>query len=161
VKPTPPTAPAAPVAPVGTAGPSPARLAIRRLLATCLEVIGGFRPASQLRPFCLPERFEDIVERLTGHMVGAPNRSRGLARAGGARTPVTGRITGAPARAGRAQQTGPGGDRVAIRRVLVCEAIDDVAEVAVVLGRREQVWAMALRLEFHRGRWLCTHLEVV
>jgi len=150
----------APAAPAGSAGPSPARVAIRRLLATCLEVIGGFRPASQLRPFCLPDRFDDIVERLTGRMVGPPNRSRGFGLAGGARTPVTGRITGAPPRTGRAHQTGPG-DRVAIRRVQVCEAIDDVAEVAVVLARREQVWAMALRLEFHRGRWLCTHLEVV
>jgi hypothetical protein len=45
--------------------------------------------------------------------------------------------------------------------VQICEAVEDVAEVAVVLARREQVWAMALRLERVRERWLCTHLEMV
>ncbi len=139
---------------------SPTRIAIRHFLATCVEIIGGFRPTSQLRPFCLPERFDDIAGRLMGRVIGVPSRSRGTASAPGARPPLVGRPSGGPPRVGRAHQTGPG-DRVAIRRVQVCEAVDGVAEVAVVLARRDKVWALALRLESHRGRWLCTHLEVI
>ncbi len=70
------------------------------------------------------------------------------------------RSTVAPPRTGRVHQTGPL-DRIVIRRVQICETIDGVAEIAVVLARRDQVWAMALRIERSGGRWLCTHLEVV
>jgi hypothetical protein len=140
--------------------PSPARLATRRFLATCVEVIGGFRPVAQLRPLCLPERFADISERLGTHPATGPAwRSRGLAYLT-ARTHGPGRAALGPPRTGRVQQTGPG-DRVFVRRVQICEAIDGVAEVAVVLARRDRVWAMALRMERRRGRWLCTHLEVL
>jgi hypothetical protein len=140
--------------------PSPARLATRRFLATCVEVIGGFRPVAQLRPLCFPERFADISERLGTHPATGPAwRSRGLAYLT-ARTHGPERAALGPPRTGRVQQTGPG-DRVFVRRVQICEAIDGVAEVAVVLARRDRVWAMALRMERRRGRWLCTHLEVL
>lgn len=141
---------------------SPARIATRRFLATCLEVIGGFRPLSQLRPLCLPDRFPDIAERLAERPGAGPTgRSRGLAHlAAAARTPLVQRASGAPPRAGRANQTSPG-DRVSVRRVQLCEASDGVAEVAVVLTRRDEVWAMALRLECRRGSWLCTDLLVL
>jgi hypothetical protein len=142
------------------AAPSPARLATRRFLATCVEVIGGFRPLAQLRPLCFPERFAEIAERLGAHPASGPGwRSRGLAHIA-SRGSLGGRGPVAPPRGGRANQTGPG-DRVQVRRVQICEAVDGVAEIAVVLARRDRVWAMALRLERRRGRWLCTHLEVV
>ena len=48
-----------------------------------------------------------------------------------------------------------------VRHVQICEVGDSVVEVAVVLARREQIWAMALRLELHRGRWLCRCVEVL
>jgi hypothetical protein len=43
----------------------------------------------------------------------------------------------------------------------MCEVTEGVAEVAVVLTRRGEVWAMALRLECRLGRWLCTDLQVL
>jgi hypothetical protein len=145
-----------------TIEPSPALIATRRFLTTCLEVIGGFRPLSQLRPFCLPDRYSEIAARLAERPASTrAGRSRGLAHlAAAARTPLVRRATSAPPRAGRAHQTGPG-DRVTARHVQMCEATDGVAEVAVVLTRRDEVWAMALRFECHLGRWLCTDLQVL
>jgi hypothetical protein len=148
--------------------PSPARLATRRFLATCVEVIGGFRPTAQLRPLCFPEQFAEITDRLRAHPATGPGwRSRGLAYAAASSGPSGARGSmaarggpAAPPRGGRANQTGPG-DRVVVRRVQICEATDGVAEIAVVLARRDRVWAMAMRMERRRGRWLCTHLEVV
>jgi hypothetical protein len=143
---------------------SPVRLATRRFLATCVEVIGGYRPLAQLRPLCAPENFADISHRLARHPSGGAGwRTRGLAHLGSrgqlGRTGVAGGVV-APPRTGRAEQKGPG-DRVVIRRVQICETVDGVAEIAVVLARRDQVWAMALRLERQRGQWLCAHLEVI
>ena len=43
----------------------------------------------------------------------------------------------------------------------ICDVLDGVAEIAVVMARKDKVWAMAVRMELARGRWLCTHLEVV
>lgn len=139
---------------------SGSRAATRRFIAICVEVIGGFRPVGQLRPYCMPEHFAEISERLTGPPVTGPaGRSRGAASFPG-RTPVVGRATGGPPRGGRAERTGPV-DRVMVRHVQICEVGDSVVEVAVVLARREQIWAMALRLEVHRGRWLCRCVEVL
>jgi hypothetical protein len=45
--------------------------------------------------------------------------------------------------------------------VQICDVGDGVAEIAVVMARRDKVWAMALRMELSRGRWQCTHLEVL
>jgi hypothetical protein len=128
------------------------RLAARRLLGTCLEVIDGFRPITQLRPYCAPERFEAIVNRLlrpigTGHGQGA-TRASVIARA----------IV--PPKPGRPGHTPPR-DRVVVRRVQICDVMEGVAELAVVLSRREHTWAMAMRLERNRGQWRCMHLEVL
>lgn len=136
-----------------------ARAATRRFLATCVEVLGGFRPVSQLRSACLPESFLRIADRLAGSPTSGPaGRSRGVAHSTG-RTPVTGRTSGTRPRS-RTIYSAPG-DRVSIRRVQVCEVGDYVAEVAVVLGQRDRVWAMALRFECRGGRWLCSCLEVL
>jgi hypothetical protein len=48
-----------------------------------------------------------------------------------------------------------------VRRVQVCDVLDGVAEIAVVMSRRDKVWALALRMELVAGRWLCSHLEVI
>jgi hypothetical protein len=141
---------------------TPVRTATRRFLATCVEVIGGYRPMAQLRPLCLPSSFADIGERLSNHPSTGPAwRSKGLAHLGARGPSALGRPgVAAPPRTGRVHQTGPA-DRIVIRRVQICETIDGVAEIAVVLARRDQVWAMALRIERRRGRWLCSHLEVI
>jgi hypothetical protein len=145
-------------APEPAAGPpvlSPARLATRRFLAVCVEVLGGFRPVTQLRPLCLPDRFDEITRGLRAHTPGAVPGSRTPGQSAvSRRTP-----TGAPPRPGRVGQSGA--DRVTVRRVQVCEPIDGVAEVAAVLSRRDHVWAMAVRLERRQERWLCAHLEVI
>jgi Family of unknown function (DUF6459) len=141
-----------------TTGPpvnSPARLATRRFLAVCIEVLGGFRPMTQLRGLCLPERYDEITQRLRAYTPGATPGSRQPVG-----SPVPRRApTGAPPRPGRVGQSGA--ERVTVRRVQVCEPIDGVAEVAAVLARRDRVWAMAVRLERRQERWLCAHLEVI
>ena len=159
----PPARPPHEVAPAPTAQESPTaaaptdspqarelRLAARRLLAACVEVLGGFRPVGQLRPYCAPERFESIVHRLLRPGMGmgrghAANRSSVVATAPG---------PGRPSRV-------PSGERVTVRHVQLCDVLDGVAEIAVVMSRREKVWAMALRMERTRGRWQCSHLEVI
>ena len=141
--------------------PSPARAATRLFLATCVEVIGGFRPMSQLRPLCMPDRFTEIADRLATHPATTPGgRIRTQAYRTTHRSPVTGRATGAPPRVARGNQTAPT-DRAGVRRVQICDIGPAVAEVAAVLGRRDIVWAMALRFEHRRGRWLCTLVEVI
>jgi Family of unknown function (DUF6459) len=146
--------------PVTSGRPSVAPLIARRFVSTCLEVVGGYRPATHLRPLCAPDQFERIVRLLTGRrMTAAPVRSLGVAKT--PRTPVAGRAhTGAPPRHGRAEHTSPG-DRIGVRKIQVCEPLEGVAEVAVVLTRQERVWAMALRLEERKGRWICTALDVL
>jgi hypothetical protein len=116
---------------------------------------------THLRSLCDASSFAHIAEQLTGRTAITPAaRSLGAAHFS-ARTPVTGRtVTGGPPRAARTNQTSPDG-RVMIRRVQVCEPLDGIAEVAVVLSRRERVWAMALRLERRHGGWQCSHLEVL
>jgi len=126
----------------------PLPVAVRRFVASCVEIIGGFRPVAHLRPFCAPQARDTVAE----HLLGRPAMQR---RPGALR-----RVDTAPPRAGRAHQSAPV-DRVAVRRVHLCEVSDEVVEVAAVLCRRETVWAMAVRLELIDRRWLCTHLELV
>jgi hypothetical protein len=128
------------------------RASAKRLLGTCIEVLGGFRPVAQLRPFCAPERFDAIVNRLL-RPVGA-GRGHGATRS----SLIVGRA--APGRPGRPARTGLE-DRIVVRRVQICEVMEDVAELAVVMARHARVWAMTMRLERDRGRWVCTHLEVL
>jgi len=142
------------------AGPAPstldARRATRRFLSACLEVVGGYRPVGHLRPLCRADCYPLVAERLGGR------RGNGQRNLGGARPQAIGGRTpsGSPPRAARGNSAAPG-DRVGVLRVQVGEPREGVAEVAVVLTRRERVWAMAFRLEEHDGRWLCTHLEVL
>jgi hypothetical protein len=128
------------------------RVVARRLLGTCVEVLGGFRPVAQLRPYCAPERFDSIANRLLrplGH-----GRGHGATRS----SVIAGRSPSG--RPGRPARTGPE-DRVKVRRVQICDVMEGVAELAVVMARRDKVWAMAMRMEHSRGRWQCMHMEVL
>jgi hypothetical protein len=148
-------APGLGLAPVDTpvpAGGAELRLTARRLLGTCMEVLGGFRPLAQLRPYCAPERFEAIVNRLLQPICGG--RGYGATRS----SLVAGREPSG--RPGRPTRAGPE-DRIIIRRVQICNVLEDVAELAVVISRRNKVWAMTVRMERNRDRWLCMHLEVL
>jgi hypothetical protein len=127
-----------------------ATAAAHRFLAACVEVIGGYRPPAHLRGLCAPEDFAAITLQLTGR--------HGAQLAG--RSPLTPRAaTGAPPRSPRGGQVAPGS--LAVRRVMVCEPRPGVAEVTVVLTRRDRAWAMALRLERRGQRWCCTYLRVI
>ena len=129
------------------------RVATRRILGACVEVVGGYRPLAQLRPFCLPERYDAIVNRL----LRPAGRAMGRGQAATRSSVVAGHGMGPRGQAGHKSPA----DRVAVRRVQICELNDGAAEIAVVMARRDKVWAMAMRLELVRGRWLCCHLEVV
>lgn len=120
-----------PAAPVG-ATPEATRAA-HRFVGTCLEILNGYRPLGQIRPLSDPSRSTEVVEQLT----------RAAARTG----PV------------RRRSTRPA---VRLRRLRVCEPRASAVEVAAVLsGNAGRSWAMALRLEHRRGRWLCTTIEVL
>jgi hypothetical protein len=127
------------------------RRVARRLLATCVEILAGFRPLAQLRPYCAPERFEAIANRLL-RPVGA-GRGHGATRS----SIITQRCTARPGRPALPAAE----ERIVVRRVQICEVVEGVAEIAVVLARRNKVWGMAMRMECTRGRWQCMHLEVL
>jgi len=133
------------------AGSRELRLAARRLLGTCVEVLAGFRPLAQLRPYCAPERYEAIAARLL--RPAGPGRGHGATRS----PVITARSTGRP---GRPALPSPE-ERITVRRVQICDVMEGVAELAVVMARRNKVWAMAMRMEHTRGRWQCMHLEVL
>jgi hypothetical protein len=118
---------------------APARRAAHRYVAACLEVLGGFRPISHLRPLTCPIEFEAVAAQLV--------RSAGGGRSATAR-PGSGMVR-------------PVADRIRLRHLRICEPRTGVIEAAAVLGQGERVWAMTLRLELRVGTWICTHLQVV
>jgi Family of unknown function (DUF6459) len=114
--------------------PTTARAAAQRFVGMCVEVLNGFRPAAQLRPVAAVQRFNDIADQLV-------------------RRAVRMRLTpGQAARQGRLLR---------VRRMLLCEPRDGVAEAAVVLEQGQVCWAMAVRLERSAEGWRCTVLQVV
>lgn len=133
-RPTPagPNRSAPPLAALVTATPEATRAAAR-FVATCLEILNGYRPIGQIRPMSEPAQSAGVVQELT----------RAAARTG----PV------------RRRSTRP---TVRLRRLRVCEPRPAAVEAAAVLGSAAgRTWAMALRLEHRRGRWLCTALQVL
>ncbi|MFG1884907.1 Rv3235 family protein [Micromonospora sp. NPDC049102] len=122
-----------PGAPLPPATAPEATRAAHRFVGTCLEVVNGYRSPAQVRPLLDPGR---AVELLTE-----------LARATGRAGPVRRRAA-----------------RPALRllRLRVCAPREAAVEAAaVVSGLGGRSWAMALRLEHRRGRWLCTALHVL
>lgn len=117
---------------LATATPAATRV-VHRFVATCLEVINGFRSPVQLRRQLDPARAAVLLAELARTTArGAPVRRRS-ARAG-----------------------------VRLRRLRACEPRPAAIEAAAVLtGVGGRSWAMALRLEHRRGNWLCTDLRVL
>jgi uncharacterized protein DUF6459 len=141
-----------------------ARLVAHRFLCVCLEVLGGFRPVAHLRPFCAAEQFAGIAAHLCTPASSAtlwwpPVGVRRRTRPSGppaARSGRPGRVAkpGGEAKLGTAAA-------VTVRRVVTCEPRDGVTEVAAVLSQRDQVWAMAIRLERRGERWQCAYLRML
>ncbi|KAB1949785.1 hypothetical protein F8271_00695 [Micromonospora sp. ALFpr18c] len=122
-----------PGAPLPSATVSEATRAAHRFVSTCLEAVNGYRSPAQVRPLLDPTRSGDLLIE--------------LARASGR--------AGTPRRRG----TRP---LARLLRLRVCEPRDAAVEAAAVFtGDGGRSWAMALRLEHRRGRWLCTALHVL
>ncbi|WP_229829893.1 Rv3235 family protein [Actinoplanes ianthinogenes] len=135
-----PAAPAATAAPVVTGPSGDARLAVKRFVHLCVEVLNGYRPAAHLRRLSLPADAADVVAQ---GVAGA----RRVAQLRRARRPGD----------RRGQRPSP----VAVLRVNLCEPRHGAVEAAIALVTGERTWAMALRLELHDDNWCATTLRLV
>ncbi|SIS02853.1 Rv3235 family protein [Micromonospora avicenniae] len=132
--------PATPLPPdaLVTATPEATRAA-HRFVSTCVEVLNGYRPPAQLRPLLDPPRAHDLL----------PELSRAAGRIG-------------PPRRRAARSARSARPTVRLRRLRASEPRAGAVEVAAVLSSAAgRSWALALRLEHRRGRWLCTALHVL
>uniref|UniRef100_UPI00366DC01F Rv3235 family protein n=1 Tax=Plantactinospora solaniradicis TaxID=1723736 RepID=UPI00366DC01F len=130
------TAAPAAVAPLpeALAGATPeAKHAARRFLATCLEIVNGYRPAGHVRPLSSPAEAAGIVEQLASAATRIGGRSR----------------PGQPVRT------------VRLQRLRVCEPRPGVAEAAAAVGVAGRTWAVAFRIERRRGSWVGVSVEVL
>lgn len=116
-----------------------ARLAVRRFISSCVEVLNGYRPAAHLRKLAQPKEAAAVV----AHGVTAAHR---VAEAR--------RKSGAPARPRRPAP-------VAVIKVSLCEPRPGAVEAAAVLMIGDRTWAMALRLELHDDAWLATVMRLL
>jgi hypothetical protein len=125
-------APARPVLRLVPTGPSlpEAQAWAPRLVQALAEVLAGDRPIGQLVRFTDTVVFADISRRVR----------------------VLGLTTTATARGAK--------ERSAVRSVHVFTPATEVAEVAAHVRYGDRSRAMALRLEVHRDRWICTALEL-
>lgn len=112
-----------------------ARLAVRRFVHLCVEVLNGFRPAGHLRGLSLPSQAAEVV-------------AAGLAGS---------RWVAELRKAKKTRRPAP----VAVLKVHLCEPRPGVVEVAVVLVTGERTWAMALRMELHEQAWVATTLRLI
>jgi Family of unknown function (DUF6459) len=101
-----------------------------RLVQAVAEVIAGDRPVGQLIRWTDSNVYADLHRRVR----------------------VLGLTTTANARISE--------DRAMVRSVHVCAPKPDVAEVAAHMRHGGRSRAVALRLEAHRGRWVCTALHL-
>ncbi|MFI5914534.1 Rv3235 family protein [Dactylosporangium sp. NPDC051541] len=131
-----------PIQPAPTRRPphSDSYRAAKSFAKMAVEILNGYRAPSQLRPLAHPHHFNDISDQVLRRTV---------------------RLRMA---AGRAASKGT---LVRIRRLLVNEPLDGIAEGVVVLEHGESTWAMALRFERenrpHYGvlGWVCTLVQVL
>jgi hypothetical protein len=132
--------------------------AVRRFVRLCLEIFNGYRPAGHVRPLTSPAEAATIIEQVwlvLERAAGRGHPSPALRDSAALRSsPGLGRrrAAGRPAR-------GPAA--VVVRRALICEPRDGVAEAAVVLDAGGRCMALAVRLERRRDRWLCTAARAV
>jgi hypothetical protein len=133
---------APPPMPGTTAGASgDAKLAVRRFVHMCVEVLNGYRPAAHLRRLALPKEAAGVVAQAVAGM-GRVAELRRATRAAEHR---------------RDRRPGP----VGVIRLQLCEPRPGAVEAAVVLITGERTWAMALRLELHQQTWCATTLRLV
>ncbi|MDR6323350.1 Rv3235 family protein [Actinoplanes couchii] len=116
------------------------RLAVRRFIRLCVEVLNGFRPAAHLRRLALPSEAAEVV-------------AQGLA---GARRVTELRKATRP---GTHRPTRPA--PVAVIKVMLCEPRPGAIEAAVALLTGDRTWAMAFRLELHQETWTATTLLII
>jgi hypothetical protein len=117
-----------------------ARLAVRRFVGTCVEVLNGYRPAAHLRRLALPIEASAVVAQA----VAGARRVAELRRAARPADRLTNR-------------TGP----VGVLRLRMCEPRSGAVEATVLLVTGERTWAMALRLELHHHAWAATVLRLI
>lgn len=101
-----------------------------RLVQAIAEVVVGDRPVGQLVRWVEPAVYADLYRRV---------RLLGLTTSAGIRT---------------------ASDRSSIRSVRVCAPAEGAVEVAAHVRHGARSRAIALRLEIHRDRWICTALEM-
>ncbi|MFC7531356.1 Rv3235 family protein [Actinoplanes sp. GCM10030250] len=131
---------AADAPPVVAGASSDAKLAVRRFVHLCVEVLNGYRPAGHLRRLSLPSDAADVV-------------SEGLA---GARR-VTDFRNASRMGNRRARRPVP----VAVLKLRLCEPRPGAVEAAVALVIGDRTWAMALRMELHQQSWSATVLRLI
>jgi hypothetical protein len=146
-------------------------VAVRRFIALCLEIFNGYRPTGHVRLLTSPSEAGNVIEQLAlaGERIAGLRRMERAPMRSGPATVGAGRPAASLARVPRPATgaTGVGSPRVrrpeavALRRLRVCEPRRGVAEAAAVLHANGRAWALAVRLEQRRGRWLCTAVRTV
>ncbi|MDI6105344.1 Rv3235 family protein [Actinoplanes sp. NEAU-A12] len=132
--------------PVAAGASGDAKLAVRRFVRLCVEVLNGFRPAAHLRRLSLPAGAADVVAQ---GLAGA-RRAADLRRA------AEQRATRRPG-AGQQRRAAP----VAVLGLKICEPRVGAVEAAVTLVTGERTWAIAFRLELHQQTWAATTLLII
>jgi hypothetical protein len=121
-------------------GVSPdAKLAVRRFVKLCVEVLNGYRPPAHLRRLAQPREAAAVVAE---GLSGAQRVARVRRASSDRRCP---------------RRPAP----VAVLRLRLCEPRAGAVEAAVVLMIGDRAWAMALRLELHEGSWMATTLRLI
>ena len=123
-----------------------AKLAVKRFVRTCVEVIDGHRPAAHLRRLSHPMEASGVVAQ----GVAAAHRVREIRES-----------VKRPPRRAAGRRAGDRPSPVAVLRIRLCEAGPGAVEAAVALLTADRTWALALRLELHEDDWRATILRLV
>ena len=122
-----------------------AKLAVRRFVHMCVEVLNGFRPAAHLRRLALPKDAAGVVAQAVA----------GTGRVSELRGGLDARRT----RAANRRERGPG--PVAVLKLQLSYPRPGAVEATILLVTGERTWAMALRMELHGEMWAATTLRLV
>lgn len=115
-----------------------------RLASAVLEVVDGVRPPTQLLRWSSPEVYDALSRR---HLRSVRRRTDS-------------RHEGRPDPNADPPHPVAGHRRPLVRRVVVCQPADGVAEVSVVAQHGGRVRALALRLEGLDHRWVLTVVQI-
>ncbi len=113
-----------------------AKLAVRRFVRLCVEVLNGYRPPAHLRNWSRPVEAAEVVAQA---LVGARRIAESRRRHRPPRRPPP----------------------VAVLSLRLCEPRPGAVEAAVALVTGERTWALALRLELHQDTWSATTLRLI